>query len=116
MASNTAAAYYNTELSLHSIFIIMDEWKEHILPCLLWIISSATLTYVVRTRKSEILLRKPVLAFSPRARGLSADHIVAIEKSDKGALIDHPRRQALKNDFVGFSTMQRKLILVMVGK
>jgi len=90
---------------------------DDILPVVLYSMSAAGLLYVVRTRRHEILGRKPgVVALSPRMRGLSTDtHVVALEKSDKGALIDHPRRQALKKDFVGFSTMQRKLILVMVG-
>ena len=81
------------------------------------VLAALTLTWVIRVRKTEITKRKPVLALSPRNRELSSDSIVAIEKSDKGALIDHPRRlRAVKNDFVGFSTMQRKLILVMVGE
>lgn len=87
------------------------------MPVVLYSLSAAGLLYVIRTRKHELIARKPdgSDASSPRVRGVSADHIVALEKSDKGALIDHPRRQALKTDFVGFSTMQRKLILVMVG-
>ena len=98
--------------------------SEDIVPVVLYSLSAAGLLYVIRTRKHELIARKPGLghhgsdgndASSPRVRGVSADHIVALEKSDKGALIDHPRRQALKTDFVGFSTMQRKLILVMVG-
>ncbi|GAB5033839.1 bifunctional 6-phosphofructo-2-kinase fructose-bisphosphate 2-phosphatase [Nannochloropsis oceanica] len=91
--------------------------SEDIVPVVLYSLSAAGLLYVIRTRKHELIARKPdgSDASSPRVRGVSADHIVALEKSDKGALIDHPRRQALKTDFVGFSTMQRKLILVMVG-
>ncbi len=87
------------------------------MPVVLYSLSAAGLLYVIRTRKHELVARKSDGndASSPRVRGVSADHIVALEKSDKGALIDHPRRQALKTDFVGFSTMQRKLILVMVG-
>eukprot|EP00624_Nannochloropsis_granulata_P006632 evm.model.NODE_499_length_36058_cov_18.539797.7 len=91
--------------------------SEDIVPVVLYSLSAAGLLYVIRTRKHELVARKSDGndASSPRVRGVSADHIVALEKSDKGALIDHPRRQALKTDFVGFSTMQRKLILVMVG-
>lgn len=93
--------------------------SEDIVPVVLYSLSAAGLLYVIRTRKHELIARNGSDdnddASSPRVRGVSADHIVALEKSDKGALIDHPRRQALKTDFVGFSTMQRKLILVMVG-
>lgn len=91
---------------------------DDILPVVLYSCFTGGLLYVVRMRRHEMLSRKPrhALALSPRTRGLSTDtHVVALEKSDKGALIEHPRRQALKTDFVGFSTMQRKLILVMVG-
>jgi hypothetical protein len=90
----------------------------HRLPHLiLWGLPSALFLYAIRRRREEILRRKPVFAMSPRVRDISTDNIVAIEKSDKGALIDHPRRlKAAKNDFVGFGTMQRKLILVMVGE
>lgn len=94
----------------------LNSWGPHVWPCILWSVASATLIAVIRTRRGEILRRRPVLAISPNIRDVSSESIVAIEKSDKGALIDHPRRlKVTKNDFVGFSTMQRKLILVMVG-
>lgn len=92
--------------------------RGHAVPLLLfWGLPSLVFLWVVRKRRSEILRKKPVFALSPRAKDISADNIVAIEKSDKGALIDHPRRlKVAKNDFVGFGTMQRKLMLVLVGE
>jgi len=91
---------------------------------ILWVIPTFTtlslfISLLLRTRRRAIIKKHPnySLSLSPRisVRELS-DNIVAIESSDKGALIPHPRRQRFKNDFIGGCTMQRKVLLVMVGE
>lgn len=92
---------------------------------LVWLVPSFTtlsllITLILRTRRRGIAKKHPTaLLMSPKNHNSNprelSDNIVAIESSDKGALIPHPRRK-LKNDLFGFSTMQRKVLLVMVGK
>lgn len=84
----------------------------------IWSLGTLALVEIIRYRRGQLIKNKGVIAVSPRVRdGSTTENVVVVEKSEKGALIDHPRRmKTVKSDFAGFGTLQRKIILVMVGK